>query len=317
MTVKVKSARSSNFTQNKGSNKMKQIVYGDILFIVNFSMDFLALYFSGRLLHIKLGLIRLLSAAAIGGVFSIMSLFIGGSPILRGIIAALVSLVMCLIAAREGSIKSSLGYWFVFFISSALLGGLITAFYAFLNTYMYGINYYESENEKISVYTLLILAAVSIAAALLLSRIIKRRVPDEDISVLISEKDRSVKIDAFCDSGNFLKDPISGKSAIIIEAEALRNILPCEIYDASKKGAAESYQNLPMHILRKTRLLPASGIGGSSLCLGYIPESIKIIYKKHGKLLEKESDAIIALSPAPFEGAGDRAVVSSDLFCNI
>ena len=51
-------------------------VYADLLFLVNFSMDFLCLYLSIKLLHLPRVRWRMLSAAALGGVYSVVALLL-------------------------------------------------------------------------------------------------------------------------------------------------------------------------------------------------------------------------------------------------
>ena len=56
---------------------MRTTVYADILFVINFSMDFLILYITGRLLHEKNIPRKLIFAAAAGGVYSVLVLIFG------------------------------------------------------------------------------------------------------------------------------------------------------------------------------------------------------------------------------------------------
>ena len=51
-------------------------VYADLLFLVNFSMDFLCLYLSVKLLHLPRARWRMLLAAALGGVYSVVALLL-------------------------------------------------------------------------------------------------------------------------------------------------------------------------------------------------------------------------------------------------
>ena len=45
-------------------------VYADVLFLINFSMDYLCLYITARVLHRKMTLWRILSASALGGIYA-------------------------------------------------------------------------------------------------------------------------------------------------------------------------------------------------------------------------------------------------------
>ena len=50
---------------------MEQVVYGDVLFIINFSMDFLSLYVTAKFIHLRLRLVPAIAAAAIGAVYGV------------------------------------------------------------------------------------------------------------------------------------------------------------------------------------------------------------------------------------------------------
>ena len=46
-----------------------EYIYGDVLFVINFCMDFLSLYISGKLMHMKMSRLRLIIAATAGGIY--------------------------------------------------------------------------------------------------------------------------------------------------------------------------------------------------------------------------------------------------------
>jgi stage II sporulation protein GA (sporulation sigma-E factor processing peptidase) len=70
---------------------MTRVVYADLLFLVNFSMDFLCLFVSARLLRREVRMWRLLLSASAGGVYSVVLLFIP----LVGFYAVLLDLGFC------------------------------------------------------------------------------------------------------------------------------------------------------------------------------------------------------------------------------
>ena len=57
-----------------------QIVYIDVLFIINFCMDFLSLYISGAFLHLKQSQKQLLFSALLGGCYAVFSVVFEGIP---------------------------------------------------------------------------------------------------------------------------------------------------------------------------------------------------------------------------------------------
>ena len=94
-------------------------VYADLLFLVNFSMDFLCFYFLCLLLHKRLPVLRVCVASALGGAYSVASLFINSGAHLRFGLDVSVPVLMCIIAFASRKIrardivKSVLMYFFV------------------------------------------------------------------------------------------------------------------------------------------------------------------------------------------------------------
>ena len=113
---------------------MERVVYADILFLINFSMDFLCLYISSKILSIKLSSIRAILSATLGGVYSVLALFLPSAYGLSFIVDVGVCLLMCLVAWGKARKKGDLfvGAAFYFAISMAL-GGVMTAIFNLLN----------------------------------------------------------------------------------------------------------------------------------------------------------------------------------------
>ncbi|MBR6795203.1 MAG: sigma-E processing peptidase SpoIIGA, partial [Clostridia bacterium] len=55
---------------------MEQVIYGDVFFLVNFSMDFLALFITGKLNHAAVPLWRLVLGGTLGGLYATVALFL-------------------------------------------------------------------------------------------------------------------------------------------------------------------------------------------------------------------------------------------------
>ena len=56
---------------------MEQVIYADVLFAVNFSMDFLSLYLTGKVFRARMRPVPLTLAAGIGALYGTASLFLG------------------------------------------------------------------------------------------------------------------------------------------------------------------------------------------------------------------------------------------------
>ena len=75
-----------------------ETVYADVYFIVNFSMDVLALFITGKILHLPQRILRICFAGAIGSAYAVLTLAFRGqsSPISLLLSALLPLLKSCL-----------------------------------------------------------------------------------------------------------------------------------------------------------------------------------------------------------------------------
>ncbi|MBQ8404697.1 MAG: sigma-E processing peptidase SpoIIGA, partial [Clostridia bacterium] len=55
----------------KKGGRMTEYIYGDVLFIINFSMDFIALFICGKIMHFRMNPWRMALAATLGGVYGV------------------------------------------------------------------------------------------------------------------------------------------------------------------------------------------------------------------------------------------------------
>ena len=108
---------------------MAVVVYGDVLFLVNFSMDFLCLYVTGRLFHVRMQAGRLAIGAAIGAVYAVWAVFRQDSGVALLAAQGIVSAVMA--AAAFGRRRCWL-YAGVMWLCGAALGGMMTGIFHLL-----------------------------------------------------------------------------------------------------------------------------------------------------------------------------------------
>ena len=70
-------------------------VYADLLFLVNFSMDFLCYYLCARLLRRPLSLWRGIAASALGGIYAVAVLFLYADRVPAFLLDVIICFVLC------------------------------------------------------------------------------------------------------------------------------------------------------------------------------------------------------------------------------
>ena len=271
---------------------MQQVVYGDVLFLVNFSIDFLVLFMAGCFLHLKRRLFRLLLAAALGGVYGVLVLLPALSWWGTLLLHFAVAFLLCLVAYAPLGARMLFGLYLSFFGASLLLGGVLTAFYSFLATVFEPSGTGAlTDGKKAELF--LLYAAVSAVLVFVCGRVLFKKKRIREMMVEIWEGNSSVTLCCLVDSGNLLSDPLTGKPVILVRRQEMLPILPPSF--ASSLAHLTDESKMPMHLRRKIRLITAQGVGGSKLLLGFLPDDIYL----YGRDCEKNKyavDAVLAVA---------------------
>ena len=265
---------------------MGRTVYVDLFFLINFSMDFLCFFLTGKLLSRKLSLSRMLFASALGGIYANVSLLLSLGGIFGVLLDVAVCMLMCLVAFWEngGVIKNTL----VYIATSMVLGGFMTAIFALLDKAELPFDAVASDG--ISIWLLAILAAVSALVFVFAGRFFRRRASKKTTSLTVHMNEKQKTLLAFCDSGNLLCDPISGKTCIIADAEALRGTLPDEVIDLSF-DASDFEKVQDSEIMRRLRLVPTKTAMGRGMMVCIRADKLVIGEGKDAH----EADALLGL----------------------
>lgn len=271
---------------------MGQTVYADVLFLINFSMDFLVFYICARLSGKRLFVVRSVIAAAVGGIYGIVSLFLPEEGLIPLICDVLSMLLICAIAfyKKLDRIRDFLGRCALFAGISAILGGVMTAIYTMLNRS--GLAALEGDSgDDISIWLFALLAAAGGAAAFVGGRRMRRLSVTKQAEIEITFDSKTARVRGMTDTGNLLTDPLSGRSVAICELEAVRDIIPDELSVFLKSGNAFS-SAIPAEYASRLRFIPAKGAIASktSLLCAVLPDSVHVICE--GK--RSETDVLIA-----------------------
>ncbi|MBE6534378.1 MAG: hypothetical protein E7678_05360 [Ruminococcaceae bacterium] len=291
---------------------MVQTVYIDLFFLINFSMDFLALFLASKLLGCGKKLIRLVLAAIFGGFYACFSLIFpleNYLSVFSFAVDALACLIMAFIAIFKPKIRSGvISFALVFGAVSILLGGAMTAlFYAFnrlgLDRAFAGE---KAQSDGISVYIFAIFAAISGFLALLGGKFFKKKALRQNGTVTVEYRGKSASLLCMCDSGNLLREPISRLPCILIELDAVKKLFSNVFLECVRRGDIEK---IPISESSRIRMVPAKSATGETLLVAIRPDSIKLDMGKGESFVE----AYIVISTEKISAHGAKALVPSEL----
>ena len=288
---------------------MVQDVYVDLLFLINFSMDYLCLYICSKILHRKMILSKMRAAAALGGVYSVVSLFFSLSPWLEVLIDCVACVVMCIIvyADKTRGIGSLFLSSFLFIGISMMTGGCMTALFNLLNKLDLPLELVGE--DSISTYLFAVLAVISGIISLKSGEVISRRAPIKECRLSVKFCGKDFEFLGLSDSGNLVRDPISGKAVIFVERAIIERQQSLVFLDEFLKG-----NFIPDSPCKALKIIPLKTASGASVAVAALPEEIRAEFEnKKGKTVSVELDAMISPCDIGSNANGYTAIVPSEI----
>ena len=252
-------------------------MYLDLLMLLNFGVDYLLLLGTQRFFGARGNRGRLLASAALGAIYS-GGCLVPGFQFLGGIHWRLVFLGL-MSAAAFGVRPDTARKAGVFCILSFALGGMATL------------------AVRGNALTLLLCAMALCAACRIL---VGGRAAERLVPLRIAFGGRELRLTALRDTGNTLRDPISGERVLILsqpEAEKLTGLTAHQL-----ENPMETLQQQP---LRGLRLIPYHAVGkDGGLLLGMRIREVTVD--------GKTAPAVVAFAPNRFGDTNYAALVGGN-----
>jgi len=264
---------------------LEQVVYIDVLFLINFSINYFLLYITEKILDLSTKKYKKILAACIGGVYSCLIFF----PELSGLYTFSSKVIFSFLIVWPSfgirKIRLLLKTVAVFYIASFLLCGITFAIIfvtagmdGILSMTNNGVFYFNLRWKTLFVSSGICFLAVKITKSVL--RSVKGTIYKE---VKINFMGKSVTLPAIVDTGNRLSDA-NGKGIIVCEMDAILKILPEKLKIFLEKDTEELSED-DFCTMYKIRLIPFSAVGKTSGILkGFLCDSIEVDNKVYEKI---------------------------------
>lgn len=285
---------------DKGRTKKEAVVtiYLDVILLENLCMNYIILFATGLIHRAKIKGWRILIASLIGGVYAILSF----APILEIysnlLFKVILSVVMVYIAFHPSNVKSLIKELVVFYLVSFAFGGCAFCLLYFIKPQDILIR----NGVLTGTYPIKIALLGGIVGFVIVNiafKVVKGKMTKKDmfceVSVFLNNKHKTIK--AFIDTGNLLKDPISGMPVMVIESVELEEMLPKEItrhIDEILEGKKiDILSEIPNEYKLKFRVIPFSSLGKQNgMLLGFIADKVEL---KIGENVQELSNIIIGV----------------------
>ena len=249
-------------------NFFMRVLYIDVYFLINFTVDLLSLYFSLAMLHFSPVRWRLVLSSLIGATYASLSVLLHTSTALL-LILSLVSLIgMILLISPGVGMYRRMKLSFLFLFLQLLIGGIVHFGYDLLRRLLSNVGLSGSvENRKLLYLAALILLALGILR--LAMALLSGASGEESLEIGITVMGRRYYGSALVDSGCFLCDPLDGTAVVLIKRGVAERLLPDEFLFENMSSIPEEYK-------KKLRLIPIRVFGAQRILTGIRPDDFYI-----------------------------------------
>ena len=259
-------------------------VYLDIILIENICMNYIILLATGLILKNKISNLRLFLSSLLGSIYAVCSYITKLEIYSTIIMKLLLSIAMIYLSFNSKNIKQLLKQLVIFYLTSFAFGGCAFALLYFIRPQ----DILMKNGVYIGTYPLKIALLGGIVGFVIINisfKIIKNKLNKKnmfcDIEIYLNEK--VVTVHALIDTGNLLKEPITGNAVIVVEKERLYNLIPNKILDNVEQimYGTEKIENIESEYISKLRLIPFSSLGTpNGMLIGTKVDKIKIEFEE-------------------------------------
>ena len=261
-------------------------IYLDVVMIENLIMNSIIIYATAIITKVEIKHIRIILSSFIGASYSILS-YISGLKIYSELwLKIMLSVIMVYIAFNPKDLKKLGKELIMFYLTSFVFGGVAFSL-------IYIIKPQEilmKDGLFLGTYPLKTVFLSAIIASILIIvafKIVKSKITKKDMlcEVIVKYNQKEIKINTMIDTGNMLKEPISGMPVIVIEKSALYELIPKEILNHLESILGGDFKEIPEEIKNKylpqLKLIPYSSLGKQNgILVGIKADEIEIIIEE-------------------------------------
>lgn len=293
-------------------------IYVDIIIVENLIMNLIILYATSLILKIKVSFFRLLLASLIGAIYAALQ-YISNMKILSNIIIkTFLSIIIIWVAFHPQNMKKMCKQLLLFYLTTFTFGGVAT----YLIYVLKPQNIIIKNGMYVGTYVLKVIfvGAILGTGILLVSfKISKNKISKKDMicKILIKLNGKEITLNTMVDTGNMLREPITGNPVAVVEKNSLYDVLPKEILNNTESILGGDFGKIPEDIkqeyIPKLKFIPFSSLGKQNgMLIGIKPEKLKVINEE---MEEERADAIIGIYNKSLTKRGEyNALIGIELY---
>ena len=280
-------------------------VYIDVYFMINFTVDILAIFIALRMIHAKVNIRRLIICGLLGACLATVELFIKNTILNIGL-ASIFVLLITYISSRGVSLARRIRFIISFYIASFLISGAVNFLYGILDKYLDDVlkDFSGTTNRKALVFSLIILLIIGVLRLFIM--MFSDSINKKSTRLMIRLEDKTLEVDALIDTGNLVKDPMNMNPVIFLKRNCAENIIPRSIIDLS------DVDSLSANYRKRIRLIPVTRKDQTHVMTGVRVDKVVICNDKK----REEIDATIVIDKEDGTYGGYHALAPYVAVCN-
>lgn len=276
-------------------------IYLDVVLLENLCMNYIILFATGYIMKLKQKQWRLVLSSLLGSIYAVVS-YLEILPLYSSFaVKMLLSVGMVYLAYKANGIKMLAKQLVLFYLVSFVFGGCAFALLYFVkpqDIFMRNGVYVGTYPLKIALLGGIVGFMITYIAFKVVKTKLKKKDMIYDVKITLHEK--SLNLKAMLDTGNLLKEPITGMPVVVVEKEKLYSLMPANLLNHIEEliggdGQEKLNEIEEKEYLTKLRVIPFSSIGKQNgLMLGLKADKVTI-QKEEEKQTRK--DVIIGIFP--------------------
>lgn len=280
-------------------------IYLDVVFIINFILDFIIVKITGCILKRKSTFLRCITAAAISSCVLCVAYILFMEMLVRYyfIMMLIMNLITVILVFyhRKCKVCEIIRALVIYYMVSFLLGGIIN---------MICIKAYDGALFNVSWWSVLIVGGISFIAIKPLVLCIDRRREKESIycDVELEMGGNKIRVKGLLDTGNHLMEPLSRKPVQVAELSAVEGGFSKDFVSAVKRYYESGIIDNGLYMEKSIRMVPFRAVGtpGDKFLIAVMADIMKV---KNELVEYADKDVYIALYNGRLAGDGSYRIL--------
>lgn len=214
------------------------VIYADVLFLVNFISDYMALIILGKFMKLRIRQWRVIAGSAVGAAGTVLIFCANAQHLFFKIFLAFV-MILCAYGFHG---KQTASVYAAFLLVMASVSGAVTLMVSVIpigvnSVIKNGVVYFD-----ISGALLLAILLIAYPSVWIISKGIRSRKNRSVYQARIERSGKNVTVNALFDSGNQLREPITKRPVVVAEWSAVRTLFDESVGFEELLDKAEEYR---------------------------------------------------------------------------